>query len=1031
MYHCHVQFYLLTSREEAFRAIRALPPLEAFTHDFVVSDSLQRGPLAQADVILADLRERDAAETLAALCAGMRTDAQLILLAEQALPDAALEQVWDIWRLPITERELCFRFRRWQQAYKRTKDAWQTSQFLEETINHIPNLIWYKTKDGIHEKVNDSFCQTVNKTKAQVEGRRHAYIWDVEQDDPACIESERVVMTSKQTCVSEETVMTGGGTKLLTTYKSPLYDLDGSVMGTVGVAIDVTNERAYEQEIVRKNKTLETLFTTLDCGILCHTVDGAHVLSVNRAALNLLGYTSQKEMEQAGFNMVADSVLDEDKPLLRQAIQSLKKVGDTVNVEYRASHKDGEIWHIMGSIKLMEENGRLFYQRFLLDVTEQKRRAEREEQYHMELIQALGVDYSLVCYFDLDTGKGNALRISDCSYGVLESLFSGELTMDQNLESYIATCVCSEDREMLRQALSREQLRETLGEKGITYANYRTDCNGEVRYFQMKAVKASAWDESLGVVLGFRSVDQETRREMEKKNLLENALAQAKRANEAKSFFLSNMSHDIRTPMNAIIGFTTLAISHIGNRDQVELYLQKIMASGNHLLSLINDVLDMSHIESGKIHLEEKLYSLPEIFRDLRSMVQGDIHEKGLVFHIDKADIVNEQIYCDKLRLCQVFLNLLSNAIKYTPAGGSIHVLIEERPAAAQGYANYTFQVRDTGIGMSPEFLSHIFEPFERERTSTISGIQGTGLGMAITKNIVDMMGGSISVDSRQGEGTAVTVTFPFRIDADEFAEPLPEWVDKRVLVVSDRPEDTLQSLRRLRIKGQSVSPGALDGQEDRAFDALFVDWPVRGGTEVLRSIRALVNDAVPVVVLSEDDWADIEADVGAIGAAGHCGKPLFLSQLRACLATLSGTEEDARKHTAPEPVRPRSGRILLTEDNFLNREIATAILEEAGFQIETADNGAIAVEMLRGSEPGYYQLVLMDIQMPVMDGYQATEAIRALEDPVLSAIPIIAMTANAFEEDKQAALRHGMNGHIAKPIDVNILFDTLDQILE
>ena len=282
-------------------------------------------------------------------------------------------------------------------------------------------------------------------------------------------------------------------------------------------------------------------------------------------------------------------------------------------------------------------------------------------------------------------------------------------------------------------------------------------------------------DQTHGVVLGLRSVDEETRSEMEKKNILENALAQANRANQAKSTFLSNMSHDIRTPMNAIIGFTTLATSHIDRQDQVEEYLKKIMASGNHLLNLINDILDMSHIESGKIHLEEKPGSLPEILQELRNIVLVDVEAKGLELHIDTKDLVNEAIYCDRLRLNQVLLNLLSNAVKYTEPGGQIQMRLTEKPGAPQGFANYEFLVKDTGIGMSREFVKKIFEPFERERNSTLSGIQGTGLGMAITKNIVDMMHGSIWVESEQGVGTQVTVSFQFRLYAEaEVAGDIP-----------------------------------------------------------------------------------------------------------------------------------------------------------------------------------------------------------------------------------------------------------------
>ena len=304
-----------------------------------------------------------------------KPEAELILLAKKEqipLLEEYMAKIKDIWVMPMSDAEVRFRFLRWQQHYKKSKDYWQTNQFFESTINNIPSLVWYKDKNGIHEKVNDSFCKTVNKTKKQVEGRGHAYIWDVEHDDPACIESEREVMDERQTIVSEETIKTGEGMRLLTTYKSPLYDLDGSVMGTVGVAIDITQERAYEQEIMRKNQILEMIFTSMECGILCHSLDGSQIISVNRAALEILGYRSQEELEDDGFDMVAESVMGEDKPKLRECITKLKKTGDSVNMEYRVQHKDGEILHVMGNIKLLEENGEMFYQRFLLNITEQK-----------------------------------------------------------------------------------------------------------------------------------------------------------------------------------------------------------------------------------------------------------------------------------------------------------------------------------------------------------------------------------------------------------------------------------------------------------------------------------------------------------------------------------------------------------------------------------------------------------------------------------------------------------------------------------
>ncbi|MDE7276133.1 MAG: PAS domain-containing protein, partial [Lachnospiraceae bacterium] len=410
-------------------------------------------------------------------------------------------------------------------------------------INNIPNLIWYKDKDGVHEKVNDSFCETVNKTKQQVEGQRHAYIWDVEQDDPACIESERVVMETKRTGIAEEVIQTGGGQRTLMTYKSPLYDCDGSVMGTVGVGIDVTREHAYAQEIVQKNRTLETILTAIDCGVLCHSLDGSRILSINRAALKILGYDSKDELEKMGFDMVAASVVDEDREGLLRAIDQLKDEGDSVSTEYRVRHKDGKVLHIMGNIKLIRENGELYYQRFLLDSTEQKMREKKNERYQKELIQALSIDYNFVCFFNLDTGMGTLLRNNIENGILLNPLLGREISIEESMELYIQNYVYEEDREMMRQVSSRKMLLEELLEKKTFYVNYRVGQHGGTKYFQMKAVRAGSWNESRGIVLGVRNIDEETRTEMQRMGQLEEALSHAKRASKAKSVFLSNMSH--------------------------------------------------------------------------------------------------------------------------------------------------------------------------------------------------------------------------------------------------------------------------------------------------------------------------------------------------------------------------------------------------------------------------------------------------------------------------------------------------------
>lgn len=1054
MYQCNVNFYLIGfgSGDIISEAIKSAQPLERFSHSFSESESADKSLAAQADVIFACTRSGGVSEAIELLAECKKCGAEIILLsgAKDFSPFEKYSDILnDVWFLPMSGEEAAFRFSKWQKQYKDKKDAWETEQFFEATINNIPNLIWFKTKTGIHEKVNDSFCRTVNKTKEQVQGRGHAYIWNVEHDDPACIESELEVMKSKKTCVSEETISTGAGTKLLTTYKSPLYDIDGSVMGTVGVAIDITQERAYEQEILGKNNVLETLFMSLDCGILCHSLDGTRILSVNSAALKILGYESGDELLKSGFKTIAPSVVDEDREKLRTCISTLKKEGDSVSIEYRVLHKDGRVVHVLGNVKLVEENGELYYQRFMFDNTAQKlhenKMKEESEKRQAELVQALSIDFNLVCLFYFDTGDGTVLRIDDEHNHDLDVIFCGSMSLKRSMDMYIDRFVYEEDREMMRQYTDLGRISELLSEKNWFSVNYRTyNKDGDIVYYQMKAVRTGAWDKDRGraFVVGFRSVDEEVRGEMEQKSLLENALMQANRANKAKSVFLSNMSHDIRTPMNAIVGFTSLALTHLEHKEQVREYLKKIMTSGNHLLSLINDILDMSRIESGKMHLDEKPASLPEILHGLRNILQADINAKQLELFIDTVDILDEEIYCDKLRLNQVLLNLLSNAVKYTSAGGFVSLRIIEKTGAPSGSGNYEFHIKDNGIGMSEEFVDHIFEPFERERNTTISGIQGTGLGMAITKNIVDMMEGTIDIKSRVGEGTEVTVGFTFRLNPEVKINPvIDELKNCRALVVDD-DFNTCDSVSGMLAQMGMRADWTLSGKEavlrthqavsrNDNYSVYIIDWllPDMNGVEVTRRIRKETGDDVPVIVLTAYDWSDIEDEARAAGVTAFCAKPLFLSELSSCLRCVVSASEKSGGDSVKSVVR--SGNILLAEDNELNQEIATAILTEAGFTVEVANNGQIAVDKLKKAKAGHFRLVLMDIQMPVMNGYEAAREIRKIENKEIASIPIIAMTANAFEEDKNEALKSGMNGHIAKPVDVEKLFGVLDENLK
>ena len=522
---------------------------------------------------------------------------------------------------------------------------------------------------------------------------------------------------------------------------------------------------------------------------------------------------------------------------------------------------------------------------------------------------------------------------------------------------------------------------------------------------------------------------------------LENARQEAVKANKAKSEFLSSMSHDIRTPMNGIVGMTAIAMANIDNSERVKDCLRKITLSSRHLLGLINDVLDMSKIESGKLTLNMNQISLRETMDSIVNIVQPQVKERQQHFDIFIQKIITEEVHCDSVRLNQILINLLSNALKFTPEGGRINVYLQQEPSPlGDSYVRCHFRVKDNGIGMTDEFQKKIFDTFTREEKAQIDKIEGTGLGMAITKAIVDTMKGSIEVRSAIGKGTEFHITLDLE-KADVMVEDmkLPPW---RMLVV-DNNEDLCQSavlsLREIGIDAQWAASGRVAVEmakkchdEQNPFEIVLLDWkmPDMDGLHTAREMRKHLGENAPILIISAYDWSEIEEEATEIGIQGFISKPLFKSNLFLGLRHYMLDESEKAEIKEAEFHNSFLGRrILLAEDNDLNWEIAEDLLSEVGFELERADNGKVCVEKFEQSPQGYYDVVLMDIRMPIMNGYDAAKAIRALGRPDAK-LPIIAMTADAFSDDIQRCLDCGMNEHVAKPIDVNRLTQLLKKYL-
>lgn len=539
------------------------------------------------------------------------------------------------------------------------------------------------------------------------------------------------------------------------------------------------------------------------------------------------------------------------------------------------------------------------------------------------------------------------------------------------------------------------------------------------------------------------ALEEANRNAEEARKVAEEARAEAEHANHAKSEFLSNMSHDIRTPMNAIVGMTTIAITNMNNPEQVQNCLRKIAMSSKHLLGLINDVLDMAKIESGKMTLNYDQVSLREVMDSITSIVQSQVKSKRQQFNIFIHDITVENVCCDSVRLNQILLNLLGNAVKFTPEEGSINVSLYEEPSdRGEDYIRTHVVVKDNGIGMSEEYQKKIFESFSREDSARVRRTEGTGLGMAITKYIVDAMGGTISVKSELGKGSEFHVVLDLeKAKVQEVDMVLPNW---DMLVVDD--DEQLCESAVASLKSIGVNPEwCMDGEtairmveerhkRDNDYHIILLDWKLPGmdGIAVAREIRGFYGDDVPILLISAYDWSEIEDRAREAGVTGFISKPLFKSTLfyglKQYAAELAG-EKDQEDDAVSRDIKLEGKRVLLAEDNEINWEVASELLSSLGLELEWAENGQICVEKFSQSPVGYYDVILMDIRMPVMNGYEATDAIRRLEREDRD-IPIIAMTADAFAEDVQKCLDAGMNAHVAKPIDIRDVSRMLEKFL-
>lgn len=809
---------------------------------------------------------------------------------------------------------------------------------------------------------------------------------------------------------------------------------------------DITETEIKNIELNNAFLMLNQVVRILSNGIFVYSIPEHKIIIMNDEAKRVFDYNSKIDDNDGAIDEINRRLVKEDIQAIRPITEKIKKPGDSAEYRFRIVHRDGTTLTVQAKSKMLEfADGSRFIISNLNDISGFTRLMNVIQEERRQYRDAMVSDCEFAYTCDLTDGVVYESDIAPQGANVFEVLgVKGQIKHNDLVQKWIAKRNPEFITSKSRTALTSEDMIHQF-ENGVHSAELEYYDALTCKYTRITALmNQSTYTNHITAFIMGKDITEERRREEITKQALRDAYEAAKRANEAKTDFLSRMSHDMRTPMNAIIGMTAIAATHINDRERVSSCLDKITTSSSHLLSLINEVLDMSKIESGKVDLEETEFNISDLIDNLLAMVCPQAHAKKQTVNVQIRGVEHDAVIADELRLQQSFVNLMTNAVKYTPDGGRIDLIIDEKPSAQTKTGYFEFVFRDNGIGMDKETIAHIFEPFYRASDSSMNKLQGTGLGLAITKNLVHMMNGDIRIESEPGKGSEFTVSICLKLQNTETAD-IASLKSKSALVAAG-DEETCKNvcgiLGELGMNSECVMSGeeAVELVQQRHsggadYFAVILDWkmPGIGGVEAAERIRRIVGKDIVIIIMSAYDWSDAESEAKEAGVDALMSKPLFKTRLSSVLsgfAVSGGRESSADGREAVLTTNFGGERILLAEDNDLNAEIMIEILSMMNIKTERALNGQDAADMFEASEEGYYKLIFMDIQMPVMNGNDAARAIRSMQRGDAATVPIIAMTANAFTDDIQAALDAGMDAHIAKPVDFNKLVKELKKRL-